>query len=262
MNKRDFLAAAALGSAAVPALAQGKSPGTGRTPALLTVTGAIGKTNRGPFDPVVDQMMAKQKIAFDKACTFDFATLAALPSVTIRPTLEYDNKPHTLRGPLLADVLKAAQVSPNATKLAMRAVDGYSPAISIADAPQVPFHRRALPGRKADGAGRTGASVGHLRGRSLPRHGGQAGRPTLRAVPLGALSHRRAGLARCARVTIAHEKDIPAQHRRQEPRPGPGRREARDPQVHQARARARRARRRGLLGFRLQVRRCRRTPPR
>ena len=139
MNKRDFLAAAALGSAAVPALAQGKSPGTGSTPALLTVTGAIGKTNRGPFDPVVDQMMGKQKIAFDKAFTFDFATLAALPLVTIKPTLEYDNKPHTLRGPRLADVLKAAQISPNATKLAMRAVDGYSPAISIADARKYRF---------------------------------------------------------------------------------------------------------------------------
>jgi hypothetical protein len=139
MNKRDFLAAAALGSAAVPALAQGKSTGTGRTPALLTVTGAIGKTNRGPFDPVADQMMGKQKIAFDKAFAFDFATLAALPSVTIKPTLEYDNKPHVLSGPLLADVLKAAQVSPSATKLAMRAVDGYSPSISISDARKYRF---------------------------------------------------------------------------------------------------------------------------
>jgi hypothetical protein len=139
MNKRDFLAAAALGSVAVPALAQGKSPGTGRTPTLLTVTGAIGKTNRGPFDPVVDQMMGKQKIAFDKACTFDFATLAAMPSVEIKPTLEYDNKPHTLRGPLLSHVLNAVRISPNATKLAMRAVDGYSPSISIADARKYRF---------------------------------------------------------------------------------------------------------------------------
>ena len=139
MNKRDFLAAAVLGSAAVPALAQDKSASKGRTSALLTVTGAIGKTNRGPFDPVVDQMMGKQKIAFDKAYTFDFAALAALPSATITPTLEYDNKPHTLRGPRLADVLKAAQISPNATKLAMRAVDGYSPAISIADARKYRF---------------------------------------------------------------------------------------------------------------------------
>jgi len=141
MNKRDFLAAATFGSAALPALAQDKSTGAGagRTPALLTITGAIGKTNRGPFDPVVDQMMGKQKITFDKAFTFDFATLAALPLVTIKPTLEYDNKPHALRGPLLADVLKAALISPNATKLAMRAVDGYSPAISIADARKYRF---------------------------------------------------------------------------------------------------------------------------
>jgi len=139
MNKRDFLAATVLGSAALPALAQGKTTGTGGTPALLTVTGVIGKTNRGPIDPVVDQMMAKQKIAFYKACTFDFAALAALPAVTIKPTLEYDNKPHSLRGPLLDDVLKAVQVSPNATKLAMRAVDGYSPSISIADARKYRF---------------------------------------------------------------------------------------------------------------------------
>jgi len=139
MNKRDFLAAAALGSAAVPSLAQGITLGARRSPALLTVTGAIGRTNRGPLDPVVDQMMAKQKIGFDKACTFDFPTLAALPSVTIRPTLEYDNKPHTLSGPLLATVLKSVRVSPNATKLAMRAVDGYSPTISIADARKYRF---------------------------------------------------------------------------------------------------------------------------
>jgi len=139
MNKRDFLAAAALGSAAVPSMAQGITLGARRSPALLTVTGAIGRTNRGPLDPVVDQMMAKQKIGFDKACTFDFPTLAALPSVTIRPTLEYDNKPHTLSGPLLATVLKSVRVSPNATKLAMRAVDGYSPTISIADARKYRF---------------------------------------------------------------------------------------------------------------------------
>ena len=139
MNKRDFLAAAALGSAAVPSLAQGITLGGRRSPALLTVTGAIGRTNRGPLDPALDQMMAKQKIGFDKACTFDFPTLAALPSVTIRPTLEYDNKPHTLSGPLLATVLKSVRVSPSATKLAMRAVDGYSPTISIADARKYRF---------------------------------------------------------------------------------------------------------------------------
>lgn len=138
MNKRNFLAAAAVGSAALPSLAQG-IPGPRRSPPLLTVTGAIGKTNRGPLDPALDQMMAKQKIAFQKACTFDFATLDALPAVTIRPTLEYDNKQHALRGPLLTTVLRAARASVDAKQLAMRAVDGYSPTLSVADAQKYRF---------------------------------------------------------------------------------------------------------------------------
>lgn len=139
MNKRNFLAAAALGSAALPSLAQAVGPGPRRSPALLTITGAIGKTNRGPLDPVLDQMMAKQKIAFEKACAFDFPALDALPSVTIRPTLEYDNKQHTLRGPLLTTVLKAVRASAQARQLAMRAVDGYAPTLSVADARKYRF---------------------------------------------------------------------------------------------------------------------------
>ena len=138
MDKRDFLVAAALAPAAWPATAQGAA-GPRHSPILLTVTGAIGRTNRGPFDPVLDQMMAKQKIAFDKAYGFDFPALAALPAVTIRPTLEYDGKVHTLRGPLLATVLKAVRAPVDGGTLAMRAVDGYSPAISVADARRYRF---------------------------------------------------------------------------------------------------------------------------
>jgi hypothetical protein len=141
MNKRDFLAAAALGAAALPASAQAPRASSGPglpSPALLTVTGAIGKTNRGPFDAMRDQMMAKQKLAFDKAHAFDFGALTAMPAVTIRPTLEYDNKPHELRGPLLLDVLKAAGAAAEG-KLAMRAVDGYAPTLTIADARKYRF---------------------------------------------------------------------------------------------------------------------------
>lgn len=138
MNKRDFLTAAALASAALPAMAQGVA-GPRRSPVLLTVTGAIGKTNRGPLDPVLDQMMARQKIAFDKAYGFDYPALAALPAVTIRPTLEYDGKVHTLRGPLLTTVLKSVRASSERGMLAMRAVDGYSPTISVADARKYRF---------------------------------------------------------------------------------------------------------------------------
>ena len=132
MHKRHFLAAAALGAVALPAAPQRLGGGGLKTPALLTVTGAIARSNRGPMDPVRDQMMAKQKLSFTKARAFDFGTLVAMPPVTIHPTLEYDNKQHELRGPLLADVLRAAGAAAEG-KLAMRAVDGYAPTLPLAD---------------------------------------------------------------------------------------------------------------------------------
>lgn len=139
MHKRRFIATAIAGTAAWPALSQSPlAPPAPRGPALLTVTGAISKPNRGPLDPVLDQMMSKQKIAFDKARVFDFAALLAMPAVAIKPTLEYDNKPHTLRGALLSTVLRACG-APHDGKLVMRAIDGYAPAISIGDARRYRF---------------------------------------------------------------------------------------------------------------------------
>ncbi|MES2258806.1 MAG: molybdopterin-dependent oxidoreductase [Pseudomonadota bacterium] len=133
MQKRQFLGTLAAAGAlpVLPAAAASDK----RTPALLTVTGAIGKTNRGPFDPVRDQMMHKQKLGFDKAYAFGFAELAALPALQIKPTLEYDGKTHTLRGPLLVDVLKAAgAATPDSAKVVLRAVDGYAATITLAQA--------------------------------------------------------------------------------------------------------------------------------
>jgi hypothetical protein len=101
---------------------------------LLTVTGAIGRGNRGPLDPALDQMMHKQKIKFEKAHTFDFAAITALPAVLIKPTLEYDSKPHSLSGPLLSAVVKAAGAPiSDAAKLLLRAVDGYAVEMSMSD---------------------------------------------------------------------------------------------------------------------------------
>lgn len=138
MHKREFITAALAAAAAVPAWAQAKPARGRRGPALLTVTGAGVKANRGAFDPVRDQMMAKQKISFERAHAFDYAALAALPARKIRPTLEYDNKPHELSGPLLRDVLKAAGVT-SGGQLQMRAIDGYAPVISLADADKYGF---------------------------------------------------------------------------------------------------------------------------
>jgi hypothetical protein len=136
MNKRrQFLGTAALGAVAVPSLALAQNaPKAQKGPTLLTISGLIGAGNRGALDPLLDQMMAKQKIRFDKAQAFDFAALAALPAVTIMPTLEYDSKPHTLKGPLLADVLKASGVKMNdKTTVFLRAVDGYAAQVTAAE---------------------------------------------------------------------------------------------------------------------------------
>ncbi|NVD70658.1 molybdopterin-dependent oxidoreductase [Duganella sp. BJB488] len=136
MKKRQFLGRAALAGMAAAALPASQAAAANNAgPALLTVTGAVGKVNRGRFDPVRDQMMFKQKLSFDKAHAFDFAALAALPAITIQPTLEYDGKVHTLRGPLLLDVMRAAGASlGDAGKLVLRAVDGYAAVVTVAQA--------------------------------------------------------------------------------------------------------------------------------
>lgn len=145
MHKRQFLhsalAGTVAGAAALPLNAGAQNgPKAASGPILLTVSGLIGAGNRGPFDPVLDQMMAKQKLAFAKAHCFDFAALVSMPAVTIRPTLEYDNKPHTLKGPLLMDVAKACGVQVTGkTAFFVRAVDGYAAQVTAADATRYRF---------------------------------------------------------------------------------------------------------------------------
>jgi len=135
MKKRQFLGTAALAgfSAAISLPVRAAASAAG--PTLLTVTGAIGAGNRGKLDPVRDQLMFKQKLSFDKAHAFDYAALTALPAITIKPTLEYDGKQHTLRGPLLLDVVKAAGAKPgDNTKLVLRAIDGFAASVTVAQA--------------------------------------------------------------------------------------------------------------------------------
>lgn len=132
MQKRDFLAA--LGNGALAGTARATSERSRqRGPTLLSVSGAIGAGNRGPLDKALDQLMVRQQLAFDRAHTFDFEALRALPASTIRPTLEYDAKPHTLRGPLLGQVLEATGARLDATlKLVLRAIDGHTVTLTLA----------------------------------------------------------------------------------------------------------------------------------
>ena len=134
MDKRLFLGTAAAAAAGLAGNAQAvRANGAG--PALLTIGGAIRNANRGPLDPALDQMMHKQKVAFNAAHTFDFARLASMKARQVRPVLEYDGKEHTLGGPLLLDVLgqAAADTGPTA-KFLLRAVDGYVAAVTPAQA--------------------------------------------------------------------------------------------------------------------------------
>lgn len=139
MHKREFLAAAgtaALATTAAPVLAASGQNG----PALLTISGAIGRGNRGALDKALDQMMVKQQIAFDRAHSFDYRALTSLPAVSIRPTLEYDAKVHTLRGPLLGQVIEATGARmDNTLKLALRAIDGYTVNLTLAQARRYRF---------------------------------------------------------------------------------------------------------------------------
>lgn len=133
MDKRQFLGAAAA-AGALPLSGQAAQP-SASGPALLTVTGAIARGNRGPLDPVLDQMMHKQGLKFDKGYAFDYVALLQLSPQSIRPTLEYDAKVHALRGPLLVDVLeKAGAVLNDRTVLVLRAVDGYNVELPLAQA--------------------------------------------------------------------------------------------------------------------------------
>jgi hypothetical protein len=134
VDKRHFLGAATL-AGLLPAVRASAAEPTRQGPGLLTVSGAIGKANRGPVDPALDQLLVKHGVKFDKACVLDAEALRRLPSVRIRPTLEYDAKVHSLAGPLLTSVLEAAGVPSSANvMLALRAVDGYVVPVPISDA--------------------------------------------------------------------------------------------------------------------------------
>ncbi|MFJ2991153.1 molybdopterin-dependent oxidoreductase [Pandoraea sp. NPDC087047] len=138
MKKREFLAGAVALSASVPVFAKPASSAVSTSAAaptstpLVTISGAVRHHNRGPVDPALDLLFHKQLVQFDAAYALDFAMLTRMPARTIRPTLEYDAKPHTLRGPHLADVLAHAGVPANPlTQVLLRAIDGYVVATTL-----------------------------------------------------------------------------------------------------------------------------------
>lgn len=108
--------AVALALAALPALAGG--------PVLLTVTGAVEKTNRGPSDPALDVLFAFNEVDFAKAHEFDLDALAALPQTTVKADFPKGGAQVSFTGPLLADLLAAAGAG--GETVMVQAIDGYA----------------------------------------------------------------------------------------------------------------------------------------
>ena len=134
MKKREFLSgsAALMLGAVTAASAPLAAAGHPEQQVILTITGALGKSNRGKSDEMVDQLMHRHGIHFAQAFTFTLAELLNIPAQTIRPTIEYDGKIHELRGPRLMDVLNLAGLLPKqASKLVFHGIDGYSPEVKF-----------------------------------------------------------------------------------------------------------------------------------
>lgn len=133
--------ALALGTAAH---AQSLKAPTG--PVILTVTGKIALTNRGPFDEPKDALFKNQQVKFERAASFDLAMLEALGTRAITADYPQGGALHKFEGPLLHDVLKAVGASGRTIKVA--ALDGYSQEIDMTELEQWPI----LLAVKEDGA--------------------------------------------------------------------------------------------------------------
>jgi hypothetical protein len=106
-----------------PALA-GSEAGTPRDMVLLTVSGLVGKTNRGPVDAKRDVLLAEQKAAFKSAFEFDRAMLLALPQATVTGQPNTFAKPASFSGPLSRELLEHLEAAK--LKVTFIALDGFA----------------------------------------------------------------------------------------------------------------------------------------
>lgn len=130
-HNRNFLAAAAM--LATLAISLNLSESVAQTPvgpAVLTVVGKIGKSNRPAFDATKDVFFNYHQRSFTQAFEFDVNMLEALgmrEAVVSYPGLA---QPMRVEGPLLGDVLAAAQAKPGTIRVT--ALDGFTTVIDQA----------------------------------------------------------------------------------------------------------------------------------
>lgn len=109
----------------VGALSFGFVPQAWAEPVLVTVTGAVGKPNRGARDDFADALFVAHGIAFEAARAFTRVDLAALGQRETTVVYDVWPRPASVRGPRLADVLAAAGAPRDGT-VTVQALDGYS----------------------------------------------------------------------------------------------------------------------------------------
>jgi hypothetical protein len=106
-----------------PALAASET-GTPRDMVVLTVSGLLGKTNRGPFDAKRDVLLAGQKAEFKSAFEFDRAMLLALPQATVTGQPNTFAKSASFSGPRLRDLLEYLEAAK--VKVTFIALNGFA----------------------------------------------------------------------------------------------------------------------------------------
>lgn len=92
---------------------------------IVTVTGNIGETNRGPSDPFADGLFSYHYISFEKAYAFSREDLAALGLKDL--TVKYPNwpgEPIRFRGALMSAILD--KVDARGSTVRVQALDGYA----------------------------------------------------------------------------------------------------------------------------------------
>src|SRR5262245_10388169 len=113
----------ALALAMSPAFA-GSEAGAPRDMVLLTVSGQVGKTNRGPIDAKRDVLLAAMKATFKSAFEFDRAMLLALPQATVTGQPNTFDKPANFSGPMLRALLEPLEAAK--LKVTFLALNGFA----------------------------------------------------------------------------------------------------------------------------------------
>ncbi len=121
---------------------------------ILTIGGLVGATNRPALDASQDKFFHHNNISFQRARAFTNPDLSLLPQQTARV---FDDTGAVLyRGPLLADILRVAEITSEAKSVRLYALDGYAAELPLQDVYSQKWLLASKAGGKAFGIGDRG----------------------------------------------------------------------------------------------------------